>query len=167
MLWFVFGRRFGALLPRGATLPWVQPDDNKTESTLVDATMGPADDTKSESIPVYPQMDAKTNHIPPDPVFRAEDGNDSDKQGVQSPRGNFCHKCPHCPDVFTRLSSVKRHISRKHKAERENNEQTGGHCLCLYCGFKCRRICDLHKHLSKQQKCDIAKRDGNIREPIR
>ena len=44
--------------------------------------------------------------------------NDSDKQGVQSPRGNFCHKCPHCPDVFTRLLSVKRHISRKHKAER-------------------------------------------------
>ena len=79
-------------------------------------------------------------------VFEEQGGDISKDESL----GSSCHKCSHCSEVFTRPSSVKRHICKKHKAERgENNGETEDHCLCLHCGFKCRRIGDLRKHLSK------------------
>ena len=81
-------------------------------------------------------------------VFEEQGGDISKDESL----GSSCHKCSHCSEVFTRPSSVKRHICKKHKAERgENNGQTEDHCLCLHCGFKCRRIGDLRKHLSSKQ----------------
>ncbi|XP_065651622.1 uncharacterized protein LOC136079588 [Hydra vulgaris] len=58
-------------------------------------------------------------------------------------------KCAICIISFTQKKNMLRHMKNKHKSidEAQENIQSGN-SFCLQCGFKCRRIKDLRKHLS-------------------
>ena len=59
--------------------------------------------------------------------------------------------CPVCLLTFTKKPNMRRHVQHKHK---ENTEAIKGtqtsKSICLECGFRCRRIVELRKHLSSR-----------------
>ena len=58
------------------------------------------------------------------------------------------YKCSSCSSSFTRKSSLKRHMQQKHPHACTTADLTGN-CICHDCGFKCHRITDLRKHLTR------------------
>jgi hypothetical protein len=55
-------------------------------------------------------------------------------------------KCSDCNLMFARKFTLKRHMRTKHKQEEPN----GSNCICHECGFKCHKIAELRKHLSRK-----------------
>ena len=58
-------------------------------------------------------------------------------------------KCPvqGCPQTCAKKANLVRHVKRFHD-ENATKSLESGNCLCLQCGYKCRRIVELRKHLS-------------------
>lgn len=54
------------------------------------------------------------------------------------------YECVNCDSSFTRKFTLRRHIRTKHP-----KQQLDGNCICHDCGFKCHRIGDLRKHLTR------------------
>lgn len=59
------------------------------------------------------------------------------------------YKCSSCSSSFTRKSSLKRHMQQKHPLACTTADLLTGNCICHDCGFKCHRITDLRKHLTR------------------
>jgi hypothetical protein len=58
-------------------------------------------------------------------------------------------KCAFCDISFTQKKNMQRHIKNKHKSIDEAQAYLqSGNSLCLQCGFQCRQIEGLRKHLS-------------------
>ena len=60
------------------------------------------------------------------------------------------HICRECKVEFTRGSNLRRHILNAHPNLRMAlGNAHDGNCCCLSCNFRCRRIVDLQKHLTR------------------
>ena len=72
-----------------------------------------------------------------------------EKEGKKTTANNLM--CPHCPEgPFARSYTLKKHVARKHKEVTDADLNTTGSCVCHRCGYCCRRIVDLRKHLASQ-----------------
>nr|XP_047122618.1 uncharacterized protein LOC105849511 [Hydra vulgaris]XP_047122625.1 uncharacterized protein LOC105849511 [Hydra vulgaris]XP_047122631.1 uncharacterized protein LOC105849511 [Hydra vulgaris]XP_047122636.1 uncharacterized protein LOC105849511 [Hydra vulgaris]XP_047122643.1 uncharacterized protein LOC105849511 [Hydra vulgaris]XP_047122652.1 uncharacterized protein LOC105849511 [Hydra vulgaris]XP_047122660.1 uncharacterized protein LOC105849511 [Hydra vulgaris]XP_047122664.1 uncharacterized p len=72
-------------------------------------------------------------------------------------------KCTICNISFTVKSNMQRHIKNKHKSTSEGQIFTySGNCFCLQCGFQCRRINDLRKHLSVSHSLHFKKKHCHL-----
>ena len=72
--------------------------------------------------------------------------NDMHDDDIFVPKKEKHFKCTYCDSMFARKFTLKRHIRTKHKQEEPN----GGNCSCHDCGFKCYKITELRKHLSRK-----------------
>ncbi|XP_022091647.1 uncharacterized protein LOC110979845 isoform X2 [Acanthaster planci] len=68
------------------------------------------------------------------------------KLQVQTDEGKKIFKCPCCQKTSKKGFNIKRHILRAHP-EQDLKDLEEGNCLCLHCGRRFRRICDLRQHL--------------------
>ena len=59
------------------------------------------------------------------------------------------HQCHFCKEKFTRMSSLKRHIERKHKDSSLTDSFDKGRTICLECGKHFQRVKELTTHLIK------------------
>ena len=67
-------------------------------------------------------------------------------QSLQAKR----HICTECKVEFTRGSNLRRHISNVHpNSNVALRKAQDGNCCCLSCNYRCRRIVDLRKHLTR------------------
>ncbi|XP_033633577.1 uncharacterized protein LOC117295121 [Asterias rubens] len=60
--------------------------------------------------------------------------------------GEKVFRCPCCYITCKKSFNMKRHILRAHPNQ-DLKSIEDGNCLCVHCGLKCRRICDLRQHL--------------------
>ena len=59
------------------------------------------------------------------------------------------HKCSKCSVSFTIKYSLKCHMKEQHPFSSPDTSEMDGNSICHDCGFKCRRITDLRKHLTR------------------
>ena len=59
------------------------------------------------------------------------------------------HKCSKCSVSFTIKYSLKGHMKEQHPFSSPDTSEMDGNSICHDCGFKCRRITDLRKHLTR------------------
>ncbi|XP_057298313.1 uncharacterized protein LOC130629197 isoform X2 [Hydractinia symbiolongicarpus] len=71
------------------------------------------------------------------------------KSGTKNQANLNEYKWHVCGVAASTRFNLKRHISRYHKKEDVAKAQDGN-CICLECGYRCRYITDLRKHLHKQ-----------------
>ena len=60
------------------------------------------------------------------------------------------HECPECDYTCPKVSTMKRHMMRKHAMDGQKLTFQRGKCLCIECGRQFYRIKDLLEHLSTE-----------------
>ncbi|XP_038070595.1 uncharacterized protein LOC119739654 isoform X2 [Patiria miniata] len=68
------------------------------------------------------------------------------KLQIQTADGEKIFQCPCCQKTSKKGFNMKRHILRAHPGQ-DLKDLDEGNCLCLHCGRRFRRICDLRQHL--------------------
>ena len=128
--------------------PSASPDRAATDQATVKQPSASPDRAPNDQATVK-QPSASPDRAPNDQATVQYTNQITDEEGSNNndaPVKNKRYECNYCHSVFSRNSSLERHLGWRHPNERI---ELNGPFRCQNCAFQCHKILDLRKHLSE------------------